>query len=229
MSELQPTPTSLTAQDHDHAYDFFNARLFDRTLPRCLITLSSGRRHAAGYFRPTYFSQDRATEVIDEIGMNPEHFKDLESYLGTLVHEMAHLWQARFGKAGTRGYHNRAWASKMLELGLSPFNVNSPKEMTGVRVSHTIMAGGPFEVACRELLDTGFSVRWKHVPEELPAEDPEEAEPEDSKVALRKEQKKASKTPFHCPKCGLRAWSKPTSKLMCGSCRIDLVLIEPPE
>jgi hypothetical protein len=228
MPAVQPTPTSLTATDHDHAYDFFNARLFSHTLPRCLITLSSGRKHAAGYFRPTFFSQDRETEVVDEIGMNPEHFKDLTTYLSTLVHEMAHLWQARFGKTGRRGYHNRAWASKMLELGLSPFNVAHPEEMTGIRVSHTIMAGGPFEVACQALLATGFSVRWKHVPGELPEEALEEPEPEDPKVALRKEQKKASKTPFHCPKCGMKAWSKPTSRLMCAPCRADLIPSEPP-
>ncbi len=91
MTGIGATPTSLTAQDHDHAYDFFNARLFDHTLPRCLITLSSGRRHASGYFRRAYFSQESEPRPIDEIGMNPEHFKDLTTYLSVLVHEMAHL------------------------------------------------------------------------------------------------------------------------------------------
>ena len=229
MTGMRPTPTSLTAQDHDNAYDFFNARLFDHTLPRCLITLSSGRRHASGYFRPTYFSQEHEPRPIDEIGMNPEHFKDLTSYLSTLVHEMAHLWQAHFDKPGRNGYHNRKWAKKMLELGLAPFNVGHPEEMTGVRISHTVVAGGPFDVMCNELLATGFSVRWKHTQEVVPVEE-EEEEPEDPKVALRKEKQKASKTPFHCPKCGTtKAWAKPTAKLMCGSCRIDLILSDAPE
>ncbi|WP_407542154.1 hypothetical protein Q0M94_17965 (plasmid) [Deinococcus radiomollis] len=54
-----------------------------------------------------------------------------------------------------------------------------------IKVGVDIMAGEPFEVACKELLDTGFSVRWKHRPKGLQEEEVEEPEPEKPKAALR--------------------------------------------
>ena len=218
------TPTALTAADHDHAYDFFNVRLFGTSLPRCLITISS-KRKAVGYFRPVFFSDsalDGQPQRLDEIGMNPEYYADLSDYLSTLVHEMVHLEQENVGRPGKGGYHNRAWARRMLDLGLPPFNVNHPEKMIGVRIDHTIRAGGPFDLACQELLAGGFRIRWVHQSEverpldELPGE-------EDKEARIRKKQKKASKTPYDCPNCDLRAWAKPAARLMCADCQQLLI------
>src|SRR6266496_5400 len=111
------TYTSLTA-----AYDFFNKELFRGALPPCLITM---QRHKGAY---GYFSRERfanttdPTEVTDEIALNPIYFATRKPHevLGTLVHEMVHLWQHHYGKPPRKGYHDKQWAAKMHEVGLLP-------------------------------------------------------------------------------------------------------------
>lgn len=224
MPGSQPTPTVLTAADHDHAYDFFNAALFSTSLPRCLITISS-RRRSVGYFRPSYFTDSTSGEQrghLDEIGMNPEYYADLRDYLSTLVHEMVHLEQANFGKPGKGAHHNRAWAGRMVDLGLPPFNIRHPEKMIGERIDHTIQEGGPFDLAYQELLKGGYTVRWIPLPDpaleaaELPSEEERDAQ-------IRKKRKKASKTPYDFPGCDLRAWAKPGARLMCADCQQLLI------
>jgi hypothetical protein len=87
--------------------------------------------------------------------LNPDHFKgrSITDTLSTLVHEMAHVWQHAHGKPTRNGYHNKEWAAKMDSLGLNPSSTGAPGgKRTGQSVSHYIAAGGPFAVACSELL-----------------------------------------------------------------------------
>lgn len=60
------------------AYDFFNAELFNGSLPNVLVTLQRKAR-TRGYFAPERFT----------------------------VHEMTHVWQQVYGES-TRGYHESA-------------------------------------------------------------------------------------------------------------------------
>ena len=80
--------------------------------------------------------------------MNPVYFKgrSVEEILSTLVHEQVHVWQSAFGKPGRRRYHNHEWAQKMKKVGFHPSDTGQPggKE-TGERVSHYVIAGGPFQ------------------------------------------------------------------------------------
>lgn len=46
------------------------------------------------------------------------HARTDRDILSTLLHEMVHHWQYRFGTPGRRGYHNIEFAAKMLEVGL---------------------------------------------------------------------------------------------------------------
>src|SRR6266852_1948303 len=97
------------------AFDFFNRRLFDGKLPPALITL---QRHAGshGYYSAKRFEgraeKDRET---DEIALNPGTFEGRtdQEILSTLVHELAHHWQAHQGKPSRGRYHNEQWAAKM--------------------------------------------------------------------------------------------------------------------
>ena len=198
------TPTALTAADHDAAYDFFNARLFGASLPRCLINVSTKRR-AVGYFRPAYVTDSVLVGQpghLDEIGMNPEYYADLREYLSTLVHEMVHLEQAHVGRPGKGGYHNRAWALRMLDLGLPPFNVNHPEKMIGVRISNIVLDGGLFDLACQELMESGFKISWVHLPEVQPQQGGPPGEDEEQGTQVRRKQQKVSKTPYECQGCG---------------------------
>ena len=205
---VERDPTGTTYSGLNLAYDFFNGRLFDSKLPPCLMTL---QRHngSYGYYAPGRFGSRDGREVTDEIALNPSHFKerDTKAVLSTLVHEMAHHWQAHFGKVSRGGYHNKEWGAKMKTLGLHPSSTGEPggKE-TGQKVSHYVMVGGPFEVACDALLEKGFD----HLYVEL----------WDESKAKRKEKsdKAKSKTAFCCPTCETKAWAKPTASLMCGEC-----------
>lgn len=203
-------PTAYTYGDLNRAYDFFNARLFSNTLPRCLITM---QRHkgAYGYFAPQRFGSRDGKIITDEIALNPMYFgeRDARAILSTLTHEMAHLWQQHFGKPSRGGYHNKEWASKMVEIGLHPSSTGQPggKE-TGQKVSHYIITDAAFDLAFKELAKDGindlFGDRWS----------------EDEKATKTKAKKNASKTAFECPDCGLKAWAKSDAKLMCGECEV---------
>ena len=205
------TPTAQTYNSLEDAYAFFNDRLFGGALPHCLITM---QRHkgAYGYFAPERFGSRDGATITDEIALNQMHFaeRSIKQTLSTLVHEQAHLWQQHFGEPSRGGYHNKEWAAKMKEIGLYPSDTAAPggKE-TGQRVSHYIVEGGPFDVTFAELEAAGvrdlFGDRWA----------------EDEKAAKSKAKKKASKTKFSCPQCGLNAWAKPDVRLICGECSDD--------
>ena len=90
----------------------------------------------------------------------------------------------------------------MKQIGLAPSSTGEPggKE-TGQRVSHYIVPDGPYAQAYAQLEATGFLLHWQSKP--------------DSGAARGK---KASKTKYTCPVCGLNAWAKPAAALVCGDC-----------
>jgi predicted SprT family Zn-dependent metalloprotease len=143
------------------AYDFYNERLFGGMLPPCLITLQ--RRHnTRGYHSPGAFINADG-KVTDEIALNPAYFafRGIEESLSTLAHEMTHLWQTHFGTRPRAGYHSRAWADKMIEIGLVPSETGAEGgAQTGDRVTHYISQVGPFLRHTQELLAGGFALRW---------------------------------------------------------------------
>lgn len=198
-------PTAATYGDLNRAYAFFNERLFGNELPPCLITLQR-RNGAMGYFAPERFWTDSG-KVTDEIALNPAVFAQcgIGEVLQTLAHEMAHLWQKHFGDhPPRRGYHNKEWGAKMKAIGLYPSSTGKEggKE-TGQKMSDYVIAGGLFEIARAEFnLTELFGDRW---------------DDEDGKKKRKK--KNASKTPFECQGCGLKAWAKASASLWCGECQ----------
>lgn len=204
---MTSNPTRRTYDSLTQAYEYFNDALFSGELPPCLITM---QRHkgAYGYFSGNRFaSAADPEEITDEIALNPAHFatRSAAAVLSTLAHEMVHLWQHHFGTPSRPGYHNQEWAMKMRAIGLIPSDTGQPggKE-TGQKMSHFIEAGGAFEEACREFLETGAAVLYQDRAGE-------------GEEATRKK-KAASKTKYTCPDCGLNAWAKPAAALICGEC-----------
>jgi predicted SprT family Zn-dependent metalloprotease len=195
------TPTEYRA--FQKAYDFFNRELFSGGLPEVLVTLQR-RAHSYGYFAPERFTGRVQETRVGELALNPDKFtgKTDEEILGTMVHEMAHVWQEAHGTPATRGYHDREWAAKMKEIGLQPSSTGQPggKE-TGKRMSDYIIAGGHYQEAYRKLAAGGFQLHWQSPPHG------QEARP--------------SKTKFTCPICRQNAWAKPAAKLACGACSED--------
>lgn len=217
-----PAPTRLQYGGLDRAYDFFNNRLFDGTLPRCLITLQR-KSKAKGFFSGDRFTTWDGLEVTDEIALNPATFRErtVEEILSTLVHEMAHLWQHHFGKAGEGTYHNKEWAAKMDALGLIPTDTGEPGgKRTGRRVTHIIQAGGAFQRECQALLNDGLILPYVE-------RDNDDGDGEDEQAAAKaakKAAKAASKTKFTCPTCHCNAWAKADLLIACGT---DMVMMEP--
>jgi predicted SprT family Zn-dependent metalloprotease len=202
----QPNPTQRTYKTLDDAYRFFNARLFGGKLPSCLITMQRSAK-SYGYFAGGRFGSMDGKEVTDEIALNPSHFRSrtTEQSLSTLVHEMAHLEQHHFGKPGRTGYHNKEWARMMRSVGLIPSDTGEPGgREVGQKVSHYIETYGGFHRACMELVSSGFDPLYVELWSE-------------SDKAKRKK-KAASKTRYTCPTCGVNAWAKPQTALICGDC-----------
>lgn len=123
-------------------------------------------------------------------------------------------------EGGTRGYHDRAWAEVMRRIGLVPSDTDLPRgKQTGPSVSHFIADGGPFDVACRELLLTGFKISWRDCVRKADAADGDSAprrgsDREGSKSASRSN----TRTKFSCPACSLNAWARPSAQLACLAC-----------
>lgn len=159
MTEI--SPTQQTYKELQDAYTFFNHRLFDEKLPPCLITLQREKK-SRGYFSPSRFI-NRDGVKTDEIALNPVYFavRTIPETLSTLVHEMVHLYQQHFGNPGRGRYHNKEWADLMEERGLMPTSTGAPNgRRVGDCMTHYIMEGGPFDLACEELVTQSFMVSW---------------------------------------------------------------------
>jgi predicted SprT family Zn-dependent metalloprotease len=197
---------------YQQAYDYFNGELFDGHLPPCLITLQHKRGIRGYYWSSRFAARNNPTLRTDEIALNPDTFAgyDDKSICGVLVHEMAHLCVAHEGKPSRGGYHNRKWARKMLQVGLWPISLDHPGKMTGYRVVHEIMPGGPFDVAANQLLTTGFCLRWQSG--DMIALSGNNA------TLLELVRQKRNKTKYTCPECGQNVWAKPHARLICGNC-----------
>jgi predicted SprT family Zn-dependent metalloprotease len=203
------SPTQKTYDSLNYAHGFFNDRLFAGSLSSCMITMQRSKK-AYGYFAGARFGVRDGQETTDEIALNPSTFADrtVTQILSTLVHEMVHQWQQQHGKPSRTGYHNKEWARKMREVGLVPSDTGEVggKEV-GQRVSHYIDQGGPFAIACADLLNSGrvelaYIERWGD---------------EDAR-----KKKAASKTKYTCPGCGLNVWAKPAARLVCVECEQEL-------
>jgi hypothetical protein len=187
------------------AFDFFNRRLFAGELPPALITLQR-KAGSHGYYSARRFEgRSDDTRETDELALNPGTFtgrSDAE-ILSTLAHEMVHHWQAHFGKPGRSRYHNHQWADRMEALGLLPTDTGLPGgRRTGQSMTHCIIASGPFDLACQELLAGGARLEWQSREwDGGPGKKP-----------------RTSKTKYTCPNCGLNAWAKPDVFLVCGEC-----------
>jgi hypothetical protein len=197
------TPTAETYTGLERAYDFFNERLFENRLPPVLFTLTR-KRGAHGYFWADQFAnKDADLGTVHEVALNPQTMdRTIEAVLSTLVHEMTHVEQQVYGKPSKGGHHNHAWAELMLRIGLTPDNGQGG--MTGRKVTHSIDAGGPFEVAMADLMP--FDLPYFTKPK-----------------AAAEKKKDLSKVKHTCPSCDAKAWAKMGSRLICGDCNEELV------
>jgi hypothetical protein len=197
------SPTEEAYTDFYTAYDYFNSVLFGAQLPDCLITMQRSRR-SRGFFASERFGhRQRNTEIVDEIALNPTTFinRTDREICSTLVHEMVHQWQHHFGKPSRRGYHNKQWAAKMMEIGLIPSHSGEPGgKQTGQSMTHYIQENGLYDTKWKLLAASGFSLNYQ---------DRRSVQPiEPKKIKVR----------YACPVCSIHVWGKPELQIGCLDC-----------
>lgn len=204
-------PSKETYLSLEEAYFYLNQKLFQGTLPGCLITLQREKK-SLGYFHYQVFEgkNNNVGTYTDEIALNPNHFtRDDKEVLSTLTHEMCHLWQFHFGTSSRAGYHNREWAEKMESIGLMPSSTGLPGgKQTGQKMTHYVLPGGLFDQVASQLLATGATIHWASRTTDI--------------SGAPKKKKKQTRSKFTCPDCGLNVWAKPEAYVICGDCNIQL-------
>ncbi len=97
----------------------------------------------------------------------------------------------------------------MHEIGLIPTDTGREggKE-TGQKVSHLIEANGRFAVAVQKFLVVHPTFLYYD---------------QAGESNTTRTKKRASKTKYTCPVCGLNAWAKPDALLLCGECHESML------
>jgi hypothetical protein len=96
----------------------------------------------------------------------------------------------------------------MSEVGLIASDTGAPGgRQVGQKVSHYVETGGAFEIACAELLSSGFDTLLV----DLSIYDDARA------------RKAESKTRYTCINCFAKAWAKPRTQLICGDCDVEMI------
>ncbi|MFA5952589.1 MAG: hypothetical protein WC807_20180 [Hyphomicrobium sp.] len=213
-------PTPQAYGDLEFAANVFNERLFGGKVPPILFSYARKPR-SAGYFSAERFAK-RGGEHAHEVGLNPKFLEALGDYkaLAILTHVLCLVHRYEFGPLnrkggrGGRGYHDQAVADIMRSVGLMPSHTGEPGgRETGHSIRHYVIPGGPFDVACRELLITGFTLRWRDNPRPRAAKGREAARAMKALPAPA-----ATRAKFTCPGCQLNAWAKPGARLGCLTC-----------
>ena len=105
------------------AFDHFNARFADNKLPKVVITIQeSGRRNAYGWFGDAFWTDRLAGDAVPEINLSAEYLsRGSRGLLETLLHEMAHLWNATVANVRDCSggqYHNKHFKAAAEQFGL---------------------------------------------------------------------------------------------------------------
>jgi len=123
-----PSKRSQRALDELYrAFDFFNDKFADGRLPKVIITIQeAGRRKAVGWFGESFWKDDICDQGVCEINLSAEYLGSADSTLCTLLHEMAHLYNATVAheRDCTSGqYHNKHFrhAANMFGLKVSRY------------------------------------------------------------------------------------------------------------
>ncbi len=204
-----PSPTATTYRALDQAFAGLNRILFDDRCPPCIITFRC-EGSVLGCYRSNKLTSEDGTAKIDEIALNPKffHTQGPREVISTLAHEMVHQLQHHFGKPMRNGYHDRKWGAAMKAIGLWPSSTGKPGgRETGVRMSHYIVEGGPFDRAFAELNTT---IEWGDV-----------MRPEQEGPAPRAKRRK-----FTCPGCGWNYLAAATTAGMgaCIPCGTEMIM-----
>lgn len=104
-------------------FDYFNKKYAEGKLPEVVITVQNkGRSSALGWFGDNFWKDKITSSTVAEINMSAEHIsRGREACIETLLHEMAHLWNAAVANvkdcSGSQ-YHNKHFKTAAEQFGL---------------------------------------------------------------------------------------------------------------
>jgi hypothetical protein len=221
-------PTDEQYRAFQAMFLYFNHQLFKDSLPSVFLNFSR-KNGAFGFFAPDRWSRADASSVTHEISINPAHLRerDPRDTAATLVHEMCHLWQHVHGDPPRRGYHDTEWSTKMLEVGLIPWDAERDEHrMSAHALTHQVAEDGPFLLAYRRMPDE-YLLPWRCLEE---GERPSggrgrggggaggEAEGEGEGGGEGPAPKSRNKVKYSCPGCATNVWGKPDLEITCTPC-----------
>jgi SprT-like family len=219
-------PTDVAHAELQQAFVFLNERLFQSQLPDALITLQRKNPRCLGYFSADRFGNTRVSDTVDEIAMNPQHFRrERIETLQTLAHEMVHMWQAHYGlKKSQKAYHNAEWGAKMEAIGLMPSNTGKPGgKKTGQQMMDYVIVGGLFEAAARDLIESGFRPTYYDRDQPKKPEGLSAPTGDATGEVIGPATASGKRRKFSCPGCAGNAWARGAIKLICGECMEAMV------
>lgn len=191
------------------AYDYFNEKLFETELNQCMITLQR-KNGVFGYYKKNTFVNS-ACESIHEIALNPDKFnRAINEILSTLVHEQIHLLCDQRGYVSRKGYHSKQWCELMKDVGLQPVSAKTGEDCDegGAKMTHRILSGEVFDLACNELL--------KEIKFDLT-----------SVVEIKEKKEKKKKIIYCCPECHEELIGKRNDlKIICGDCSCQMMIVD---
>lgn len=104
------------------AFDHFNKTFADNKLPKPVITIQeSGRKNAYGWFGQGFWFDKELETGVPEINLSAEYVaRGAEQVLETLLHEMAHFYNAvnNIRDCSSGQYHNKHFKSAAEKFGL---------------------------------------------------------------------------------------------------------------
>lgn len=218
----QPTADQFGA--YRAMFQHFNRELFDDALPEPLLNFSRANSQTVAFFAPDRWQHAAEGKTItNEISLNPRHLADGSACdtAQSLVHEMVHLWQHVYGKPPRRGYHDRQWSQKMVDIGLQPINAKTGQPaMSAHSMCDRVIPGGAFARAFDSLPAEALlpwsclEARQRATP---PAgDDGEGADADDGDDAPEPTPPPSkNKVKYTCPSCATNVWGKPGLMLAC--------------
>ena len=147
----------------EYAYDYFNRELFADSLPQLLVTFQRQANTRGLFLRGPFSVTDwRNRHARTRAQLNAFPGRTDEDILSTLVHEMVHHQQHKFGHPSRSGYHNREFADLMRKIGLEASSTGLPGgKSTGQAMTHYILKGGPYQIAYRKLQASSWTLNWE--------------------------------------------------------------------
>ncbi len=199
--------------DFKAIFDCTNKTFFNGQLSCPVFSFSRNPRLKGAFLPERYLSVDgkRAHGIV----LNSDYARGVGdaasmALLGFLIVQSARFVlgpEGKNGLCGTPGYVDAWTRDQLLSIGLLPVAEGDDPRQLGYGLSVIAEDNGAFDLMCRELLVSGFAIRWHERPVATEADDDAPAE---------EKPPKPSRARFLCEDCGLIAHAKPSAHFLCG-------------